>query len=261
MPRIRTVKPEFWRDAKVSRVSRDARLTFLGLLNEADDEGRLLGSAKYIAGALFPHDDDADSTRVRGWLDELSQTGLIRRYEHEEVGYLVIPNFRTHQRIDKPSESKLPPPPKRIQPADSENPRGTVAEASQTDPRQEVEVEREVEVGSGTSLAPSPAQHESKARPRDEIWDALVACFGDPPATKSFRGGWNKAAAEIRAQGATPTDVAMRVAVYKTHMPDVECTPMALAKHWGRLSPDPPPASRSVSKFEAARAERRLRGA
>lgn len=58
MARIRTIKPEFWQHPKVMRVSRDARLLFLGLLNEVDDEGRMRWSAKRVAGVVFPGDED-----------------------------------------------------------------------------------------------------------------------------------------------------------------------------------------------------------
>ena len=38
--RIRTIKPDFWTDAKVSKLTYLARLLFIGLWNVADDEGR-----------------------------------------------------------------------------------------------------------------------------------------------------------------------------------------------------------------------------
>ena len=111
MSRIRTVKPSFWSHHKTARVSRDARLLFLGLLNEADDEGRLDGSAKRIAGIVFPHDSDVTARKVDKWLSELALVGLAVPYEACGHWYLVLPGFTEHQVVNRPTPSTLPAPP------------------------------------------------------------------------------------------------------------------------------------------------------
>jgi hypothetical protein len=109
--RIRTIKPEFWSSAKMARVTREARLAFIGLWNEADDEGRLLGSPKRLAGSLFEHDADVDAAVMGGWLGQLESAGMIVRYEVKGTAYISIPGFGEHQRIDKRWASRLPSPP------------------------------------------------------------------------------------------------------------------------------------------------------
>jgi hypothetical protein len=111
MARIRTVKPEFWGNAQVTRCSRDARLLFLALLNESDDEGRQLASPRRITGFAFPNDRDVSPKMVEKWLDELESASLIAKYRAEGVVYLVIPGFTRNQRISRPSPSRLPSPP------------------------------------------------------------------------------------------------------------------------------------------------------
>src|SRR5689334_20392246 len=111
MARIRTVKPEFWGHPKICRCSRDARLLFVGLLNESDDEGRQLASPRAIAGAVFPNDGDVTTKMVDRWLDELEAAGLVTRYDVDGVKYLVILGFNQHQKINRPSKSRLPRPP------------------------------------------------------------------------------------------------------------------------------------------------------
>lgn len=111
MARIRTIKPEFWSSPKVGLVSRDARLLFIGLLNEADDEGRLLGQTKRLAGIIFPYDEDIDGAKVSELLLELERGGLVNRYDVSGAVYLSIRGFMDHQKIDKRTASKLPPPP------------------------------------------------------------------------------------------------------------------------------------------------------
>jgi hypothetical protein len=111
MARIRTIKPEFWGDPKTARVSRDARLLFIGLLNESDDEGRQLGSPRKIAGEVFPNDEDVTLKLIGRWLDELEKVGFVRRYVVDEIPYLQIVGFTAHQKVSHPSPSRLPPEP------------------------------------------------------------------------------------------------------------------------------------------------------
>ncbi len=109
--RIRTIKPEFWSSAKAAKVPREARLLFIGLWNLADDDGRLLGSPKKVAGALFEHDEDVDGRTVDAWLAQLEGARLIVRYDVKGTAYIAVSGFHEHQRIDKRWASRLPPPP------------------------------------------------------------------------------------------------------------------------------------------------------
>lgn len=110
MARIRTIKPSFWGDDKVSQLSRDARLLLVGLISAADDQGRFLASHSAIAGYVYPNDDIAPK-KLAAWLDELDSLGLIVLYNGGRVKYGALPKFRSHQRISHPRESTLPPPP------------------------------------------------------------------------------------------------------------------------------------------------------
>lgn len=117
MARIRTIKPDFPHSESMGRVSRDARLLFVMLWTIADDAGRLRGNSRMLASLLFPYDDDAGSL-IGGWLDELEREGCIARYSVDGGAYVEIRNWLNHQKIDKPSASKIP-----ANPGDSENPR------------------------------------------------------------------------------------------------------------------------------------------
>jgi hypothetical protein len=107
--RIRTIKPELAHSASLGRVSRDARLAFVLLFTVADDAGRVRGEPRMLAGLLFPYDDDAKAL-IEGWLDELVREGSIVRYRVNGDLYLAIPGWSDHQRIDRPSKSKIPGP-------------------------------------------------------------------------------------------------------------------------------------------------------
>lgn len=107
MARIRTIKPEFPQSESMGRVSRDARLTFIELWTLADDEGRLRGNSRMLASLLFPYDDDAKDL-IDGWLRELESEDCLTRYKIGGDSYIQISNWLIHQKIDKPSKSKIP---------------------------------------------------------------------------------------------------------------------------------------------------------
>jgi hypothetical protein len=108
MPRIRTIKPEFPQSESMGRIGRESRLLFVLLWTLADDSGRLRGHSRVLASLLYPYDTDA-GTLIEGWMAELEHEECIRRYMHNGDTYLEVCNWNKHQKIDKPSASKLPP--------------------------------------------------------------------------------------------------------------------------------------------------------
>ena len=128
-PRMRSIKPELWQDEAVGDLSRDARLLFIGLITMADDEGRFRALPSLILGHVFPYDVDA-LRRLDGWLREVADAGLIVLYEVDGRPYGVLPGFRRHQRINRPSPSRLPAPPIT---EDSVNAHGVGDETPRTD--------------------------------------------------------------------------------------------------------------------------------
>lgn len=107
MARIRTIKPELCQSESLGLVSRDARLCFILMLTQADDEGRLRANQKMLASILFPYDDDARGL-IDGWLAELEREGCIRRYNIDGFHFIDFPKWHDHQKINRPSASKLP---------------------------------------------------------------------------------------------------------------------------------------------------------
>ena len=110
MGRIRTIKPEFPQSESMGRVSRESRLCFILLFTLADDAGRLRGNSRMLASLLYPYDDDAKK-HIDTWLSELHREKCIERYEIDGDSYVQLNNWLNHQKIDKPTASKIPPPP------------------------------------------------------------------------------------------------------------------------------------------------------
>lgn len=176
MARIRSIKPTFAGDSKVARLTLPARLTFLLLLPEADDEGRMVGSSKRIVGALYPNDNNIGPTQLEKWIRELEAEEMVERYVVDGTKYLAITNFRKHQNPQHPTPSALPGPPEiRSDPHErlmngSRNPPEEVTKPSSLS----VEgVERELR-GSGRvtpASAPSAARSEADRIVR-EWWES-----------------------------------------------------------------------------------------
>lgn len=106
MPRIRTVKPDFWQDEELAATSPEARLLAIGLLNFADDEGYFKAHPALIRGAIFPFNDG--SLNIQGMLKELSSVGYTRLFDGVDgKKYGQVVNFVKHQKVNRPSASKI----------------------------------------------------------------------------------------------------------------------------------------------------------
>jgi hypothetical protein len=108
MARIRTIKPEFWTDEKLSECSLSARLLFIGLISFADDEGRMEYAPARLRMQVFPCGAVATKKLIE-YIGELHEHSLIRLYTVAGKEFLDIPNFLKHQRINRPTPSKIPP--------------------------------------------------------------------------------------------------------------------------------------------------------
>lgn len=131
--RIRSVKPEWLSDELLAAASDEARVLSIGLILMADDEGRGRGSLAAVVAEVWRFEAARDDgtrapevfARARRALSELSAIGWVVLYEDSGQKYFWIRNFTKHQKIDKPTKSKLPAPS-----ADSPSPCRALAEPS-----------------------------------------------------------------------------------------------------------------------------------
>ncbi|MGW3183232.1 hypothetical protein ACWDD9_28550 [Kitasatospora sp. NPDC001119] len=119
------------RDPKLAEVSLSAERTFIYMLNYVDDRGRVIDDAGILRGLIWKRKRSWDggvhtTERVEDDLRQLADVGLVCRYvnpadEGEELLHVVT--FNKHQRIDKPSQSRLVPCPlHQTQEADTDTP-------------------------------------------------------------------------------------------------------------------------------------------
>jgi hypothetical protein len=100
MARIRTIKPEFWTDEKLSPCDPLTRLVFLGLVSLADDAGRIVDNLRYIDAQLFMNTSDS----AHEPLMRLSGMGrIIRGLTASGQPIIQIANWTRHQKIQHPN--------------------------------------------------------------------------------------------------------------------------------------------------------------
>jgi len=118
MPRARLLKPGFFKNEELARLSERHRLLYAGLWTLADREGRLEDRPERIKGELFPYEADID---VNALLTDLQHAGFIVRYtygdnstsskSHDRSHAIAIPTFSHHQHPhQRETPSVIPPP-------------------------------------------------------------------------------------------------------------------------------------------------------
>lgn len=111
MSRIRTIKPDFFRHARLYDAERETqlplRLAFAGLWTACDREGRFKWRPRELKLDVLPH-DDIDFSRV---LDALATRGYIQKYTCEGEIFGCVPSWRRHQFINnREAASSIPSP-------------------------------------------------------------------------------------------------------------------------------------------------------
>lgn len=106
MARIRTIKPEFWKDEELSELPEITHLFAAALLNYADDEGYFNANPALIKAEIFPLREP--SRDIHGMLSELSDIGYLRLFRGaKNKVYGLVVNFAKHQKVNRPSPSKI----------------------------------------------------------------------------------------------------------------------------------------------------------
>ena len=184
MARIRTIKPEFWDHKQLNRCSLLARLTFVGLINFADDDGRGRAEIAWLWGRMHSSQPPGVRQRFTRALSELrhlkDEDGpLVVFYKVAGAAYYCLTGFKRQQRIDKPSESKLPPPP------NSKNVPRALTEDSALDQGSRIkEGIKEGKGGETPSITGGPLDHLFRVAVSQKI-------IGRPETIRNRLEGWN----------------------------------------------------------------------
>lgn len=108
MARKRMVSPELLTSETVASLPLRARYGFVALWMYLDDCGRGRDNPALIKAHTWPL-DKITIANVESDLAEMDGRGLICRYQLEEIAYLHSPSWFDWQKINRPTESRVPP--------------------------------------------------------------------------------------------------------------------------------------------------------
>jgi hypothetical protein len=100
--RIRSLKPEALQHRKVGRLSDRAFRLWVGMLTQADDDGRLIADPEQLRVWCWAYRSETKASHVEDALQEVARAGLVRVYADQDGIRLVdFPSWRDHQRIHR----------------------------------------------------------------------------------------------------------------------------------------------------------------
>ena len=78
------------------------------MFSNADDEGRGRANPTYLKSILFPYEESIRSADIDKTLSEISSNMSVIFYSCDGSSYYSLYNWNTWQKIDRPTESKIP---------------------------------------------------------------------------------------------------------------------------------------------------------
>ena len=188
--RIRSIKPDFFKDDELAALPPLARLLFVGLWCMADCEGRLEDRPSRIRAEVLPYDEcDVDDL-----LSALHAAEFITRYDVPPRSYIEVMSFKKHQRLSGIEASKESELPGLDHPEATEKQSRSGAEAIEKRPMSRKGREGKGREGNGRRRASGEALAAAARRsPRDESeWLAYVeSTYPDWPKPDALSAhGW-----------------------------------------------------------------------
>ena len=111
MARKRMISPEIWESQNFSLLSDIAKIVFISLFSHADDEGRGRADPTFIKNITFPYDENRRAADIKTALSEIARSMSVQFYSVNGIDYYFMTHWGRWQKVEKPSKSKLPPPP------------------------------------------------------------------------------------------------------------------------------------------------------
>lgn len=108
MARKRMIDPNIWASEDFSKLSALAKLVFIGMFSNADDEGRGKAKAVYLKSILFPYDEGIRVIDIDKTLSEIGSNMSVTFYSHNGNEYYVFDNWEKWQKVDRPTPSLIP---------------------------------------------------------------------------------------------------------------------------------------------------------
>lgn len=93
----RIIKPEFWSDPVIAKLTPVEQLLFIGMWNFAKDNGVGMAIPKYLLGMIFCYHEDVEKPHIEAGLLKMNELGLIELFEEGGFRYYRVCNWGTLQ--------------------------------------------------------------------------------------------------------------------------------------------------------------------
>ena len=234
MPRIRTVKPEFYAHEQLNDLEEEfpalrPMLVFSGLWGHCDKEGRFEWRPRTLKRNILPF----VTYDINATLSLLKDHDFIRYYEVDGKPYGYIPTFKEHQRIS--GKEALAP---AVHPTPGSNGEAPVKHQVRTREKPEKQQgsqegkgrERNTTAGCSPAMSPSGSSKPEYPPDFEAIWQLYPRRNGDNPKRRALRAyharlddghtfeemraGVERYAAWVRATGKEYTETVKQAATF-----------------------------------------------
>lgn len=106
----RMIDSGMWSNENFAALPAMARLLQIGLINHADDQGRIKANPLYLAKEVFPYDRVTPAS-ISKWLEQIASNGTILLYTVEGKQYAQLTKWWEYQSLQYAAPSDYPPPP------------------------------------------------------------------------------------------------------------------------------------------------------
>lgn len=105
----RMIDDSMWSNERFAEMPMGARLLQIGVINHADDQGRMKANPVYLRAQIFPYDDIAPG-QIQEWLNIMAANNTIILYEADGRVYLQLTNWWKYQALQYAQPSQFPRP-------------------------------------------------------------------------------------------------------------------------------------------------------
>ena len=105
----RMIDDSMWSNERFAEMPMGARLLQIGVINHADDQGRMKANPVYLRAQIFPYDDIAPG-QIQEWLNIMADNDTIILYEADGRAYLQLLNWWKYQSLQYAQPSQFPRP-------------------------------------------------------------------------------------------------------------------------------------------------------
>lgn len=105
----RMIDSSMWSNENFAALPAMARLLQIGIINHADDQGRIKAHPAYLRSQIFPYDDVAIDD-IRNWLQLITQNGTAIIYEADGKEYIQLVKWWDYQSLQYAAPSEYPAP-------------------------------------------------------------------------------------------------------------------------------------------------------